>query len=67
MIFDGTDVDHGAKLINPDPGTNFTTYLKVWEDEEDEEDEDVLFKGRDSVMSMLPRMLPPQVMQQLFG
>ena len=64
MIFDGTDVDHGATLINPDPGTNFTTYLKVWENEGDEEE---LFRGRDSVMNMLMNMLPPQVVQQLFG
>ena len=60
MIFDGADVDHGATLINPDPVTNFTTYLKVWEDEGEEE---ALFRGRDSVMDMLP----PQVVQQLFG
>ena len=64
MIYDGTDVDSGATLMNPDPVTNFTTYLKIWEDEGEEE---ALFRGRDSVMNMLMNMLPPQVVQTLLG
>merc|ERR1712110_1241670 len=64
LIYDGTDVDSGAKLMNPDPVTNLTTYLKIWEDEGEEE---ALFRGRDSVMNMLMNMLPPHVVQTLLG
>ena len=59
LILDGTGMDNLTILPNPNPMTNFTTYLKVWEDEEGE----AQFKGRSSVINMLP----PQVVQQLFG
>ena len=59
LMFDGTDVDNGTTSPNPDPMTNFTTYLKHSE----EDDGDAQFKGLSSVMNMLP----PHVVQQLLG
>ena len=58
-MFDGADVNTGATSPNPDPVTNFTTYLRLRE----EDDGEAQFKGLSSVMNMLP----PQVVQQLFG
>ena len=51
-------MDTGATSPNPDPVTNFTTYLQLSE----EDDGEAQFKGLSSVMNMLP----PHV-QQLFG
>ena len=49
-MFDGADVDTGATSPNPDPVTNFTTYLRLSE----EDDGEAQFKGLSSVMNMLP-------------
>ena len=52
-MFDGTDVNTGATSPNPDPVTNFTTYLKIRE----EDDGDAQFKGLSSVTNMLVQQL----------